>query len=645
MGDEIKVRRVAPRPEGEQPRSAPPVPSSILSELKRQPTATANTTPAVESPLAPKPPVSIPISSQPSITHTEDPADIAVTDSALASDTTPKPTDNTEPSKPRRNILRGYWHHKLWTIPLTVLLLIGAFFAVPTTRYMALAYFVSRPLTVTVTDSTTHTAISGAQVKIDGQSKLTGSDGKVKFTLPVGNHTMQVTKSYYQSAHKSVFVDISSSNNVLGVELVATGRQVPLQVINKITGKAIPEAELTIGAATARTDLRGAATAVLPADPATQTVIIKADGYNDFTGTVTITTDTVAANTFSMVPKGRIYFLSNQSGTIDVVATDLDGGNRKTVLAGTGSEDKNSTVLLASRDWKYLALLSKRDGGTYAKLYLINTSDNSLATIDASAANFTLVGWSGHYFLYTIQRPGVQSWQPKQQSIMSFNADTKSAKTLVDSTATGTTSTDAQYQDIVYTVLFGDDLIYTTTWYKYPADVVVAGHTNTMISLKPDGTGSRTLKSVDAGTSYFDSVNLAAPDKLYFAVYSATPNYYRLDTNGNITQSSTITSDTVNQTYPTYLQSPSGTATFWTSVRDGKNTLLVGDSNGGSGNQIVSASDYAPYGWFTDSYLLVQKNKSELYIMPAGGGTPLKISDYFKPDYAIYGYGGGYGGI
>jgi hypothetical protein len=588
-----------------------------------------------------------------------------VPDSAPGSDAAAEPPaleavpPSQPPAKPAAksggNIFGRYWRHKLWALPLTFLLLVAAFMAVPTTRYMALAHFVTRPFTVTVTDSTTNTPISGASVKLGAQTALTDSSGKVTITVPVGNQKLSASKAYYRAASQTVFVDLSVRADSIALHLVATGRQVPLKVINKITGKPIPEAEFTIDQTTARSDLSGQATVVLPADGATQSAVIKADGYATLTATIQVAAQSIAANTFAMVPVGRVYFLSDQSGKIDVVSTNLDGSGRKTVLAGTGSEDTNNTVLLASRDWRYLALLSKRAGGDFPKLYLIDTGSGGVTTMDDSAANFTLVGWSNHYFIYTLQRPDVKSWQPNRQSIVSYNADTKASKTLANSKATGTSDADAEYQDIVYAVVFGSNIIYTTTWYTGQGSVTVSGQTNALVSLKVDGSGSKTLKSVDAGTSYFDSVNVAGPDQLYFAVYGGATNYYRLDANGNITQSSTITSSTVNHTYPTYLQSPSGTSTFWTSVRDGKNTLFVGDSNGNGGDQIAGASDYAPYGWFTDNYLLVQKSGSELYIMPvdgpsttssgSGGGAPLKISDYFKPDYAIYGYGGGYGGF
>jgi hypothetical protein len=61
---------------------------------------------------------------------------------------------------------------------------------------------------------------------------------------------------------------------------------------------------------------------------------------------------------------------------------------------------------------------------------------------------------------------------------------------------------------------------------------------------------------------------------------------------------------------------------------------------------IASSSDFTPYGWFTDGYILVSKDSSELYIQTAEkGAKPLKITDYHKPDTEFEGYGYGYGGL
>ena len=61
---------------------------------------------------------------------------------------------------------------------------------------------------------------------------------------------------------------------------------------------------------------------------------------------------------------------------------------------------------------------------------------------------------------------------------------------------------------------------------------------------------------------------------------------------------------------------------------------------------VASLSDYKTYGWYSDDYLLVSKNSSELYIMAkTGSKDPIKISDYHNPALTYVGYGGGYGGL
>src|SRR6185295_2559549 len=100
----------------------------------------------------------------------------------------------------------------------------------------------------------------------------------------------------------------------------------------------------------------GKAVLVVPADKQEDAVTLSGDGFNTISATLKVTTEEVEANSFKVAPSGKIYFLSNASGKIDLVKSNLDGTDRQTVLAGTGKEDKLNTVLLASRDWKYVAL-------------------------------------------------------------------------------------------------------------------------------------------------------------------------------------------------------------------------------------------------------------------------------------------------
>src|SRR5262249_9184748 len=155
---------------------------------------------------------------------------------------------------------------------------------------------------------------------------------------------------------------------------------------------------------------------------ATQQATISAKGYNPLSGKLLVTSQAISDNSFAVTPAGKLYFLSNLSGKIDVVKTDLDGTNRQTVLAGTGYENQYSTVLLASRDWKYLALYVQRKATGNPEIDLIDTSTDTMSNIDEGNASFALVGWAGDRFVYRVNRYGVPAWQSGQQALKSFNA-------------------------------------------------------------------------------------------------------------------------------------------------------------------------------------------------------------------------------
>jgi hypothetical protein len=155
---------------------------------------------------------------------------------------------------------------------------------------------------------------------------------------------------------------------------------------------------------------------------------------------------------------------------------------------------------------------------------------------------------------------------------------------------------------------------------------------------------------VAAGTtpSYISlDERVKTPNTLTLHFYDGNSDKFYIYANGQVKDDPAGSNDTFfSADYHTYLLSPSGDSTFWSEPRDGKNTLFIGDEGGQGGKQVATLSDYNTYGWFTDSYLLVSKNSSELYIMDNGGKqAPIKISDYHKPALSFPGYGGGYGGF
>jgi hypothetical protein len=548
-----------------------------------------------------------------------------------------------------------YAGNKKLSIPVTVLVLILLLAAVPASRYALAGSVVKKNLSLKVLDDTSATPVSGAKVSLGGASADTDAAGVATLEkVSAGPHTVTVTKKYYKDKSLRVTVPLFKQKTVPSVMVTATGRQVKVTVTDAINKTGLGDVQISAAGTTAKTDSSGAATLVLPPSATDQKATFSLKGYNDTTATIKASADKILNNQVSLTPAGKVYFLSKLSGKIDVVKTNLDGSDRQTVLAGTGNEDDRNTVLLASRDWKYLALLSRR-AGSNSSLYLIDTSNDSNTVIDEGAADFTLTGWAGDDFIYTVTRSSVQLWQPSRQAIKSFDAAAKKTTTLDQTTASGTGSFDYLSQLAGDVYAYDDQVFYVMNWtssFGGSSSAQLANKQATFNSVKPDGSAKKAIRSFApaAGTQTLDitvDTRVKAPDSiaLHFSD-GAKDNFYTYSGGQVKADASTTINNFFADTFPTYLLSPSGGKTFWSEPRDGKNTLFVGDQEGQNGQQIATLSDYDTYGWYSDNYLLVSKNSSELYVMDkAGKQTALKISDYHKPAQVFTGYGGGYGGL
>lgn len=570
---------------------------------------------------------------------------------------TDQPAEQHKPASDSRVERFKVWYleRKKWTVPANVVLLILILAAVPFTRYNSVGLVHKRNLDVKVVDANAGTPVSGATVSVGSISAETSATGVATLHgIKVGHHELTISKKYYQPKTVDVLAPILRQKTVPGFQLTATGRQVKVTVHNLINKSLLSGVDIDVAGISAKTDKNGSATIVLPAGISEQKASLSLNGFNDSKVTVKVSNDKIQDNDFNLTPAGKVYFLSKLSGKIDVVKTNLDGTDRQTVLAGTGSEDDNNTVLLASRDWKYLALLSRRAGDN-ASLYLIDTTDDSLSTIDQGDADFTLAGWAGDTFVYTVTRNSVQQWQPNRETLKSYNAQTKRITPLDQTSAAGTSSSDFISESFGNIYAYDNQLYYTKGWnqsFAYSNPNEIQNKAATFNSIKADGTSKRTIRSftLQAGpnTPLFVGLDtrFVNPEKIELSFYNGNDTAFFIYANGQVKSDTSITADNFYAaSYPTYLESPSAGQTFWSESRDGKNTLFIGDEGGQDGKQIATLSDYTTYGWYTDNYLLVSKNSSELYVMSKDGKNVIKVTDYHKPALSFPGYGGGYGGL
>ncbi len=548
---------------------------------------------------------------------------------------------------------RGWYKgHKKISFPLTFLVLLLLLLAVPFTRYSLAGLVLKKNITVQVLDSTTLAPVSGADVRSGAASGQTDGSGKAILKLKPGNQIITVSKKYYRDGGAKVLVPVLSAKKTPEIKLQATGRQVKINVKNSITKKPLAEANIKVSDIAAKTDKEGNALVVLPAGSGSQKATLSLSGYNDAEVKVNVSENKVEENEFTITPAGKIYFLSKLSGKIDVVKSNLDGTKRETVLGGTGREDDQNTVLLASRDWKYLALLSRRDSDL-AKLYLVETSSDKVTAIDEGNATFDPIGWSDTHFVYQVNRRGYQLWQSKQSALKSYDALAKQITPLGETDASGSTNSDAKYENFTSAHIVGQRLVYVKSWY-FNSDSDTANDNQLGIySISAAGSGGRSTHKTfeyQAGSPTYEQSFLQRPDQVYFQVVEkgGDAKYYTY-ANNQLSEKTSIKdefNDYLNSgQYNTYLQSPSGNATFWSEFRDGKNSLFTGDGQGANQKEVAKLSDYQTYGWYTEDYLLVSKDNSELYVFSGDGikkdADALKITDYHRSVMLYMGYGGG----
>ncbi|MDN5275152.1 MAG: hypothetical protein JWP06_1053 [Candidatus Saccharibacteria bacterium] len=534
-------------------------------------------------------------------------------------------------------------------IVFAVVLIVAILLAVPTTRYGILGSFIKKDIHVMVMDSSTMKPVSQATVSVGDKNTKTDKNGEVTLgAMPVGHYTLKIAKGYYKTGEVTYDVPILSEAKEAHVSLAATGRQVTVQVTNKITNAILAGATITVNDTSAVTDDKGIAIIVLPADKKALQGMVSLDGYNKTAIEVKVT-DQADANKAVLTPVGNVYYLSKQTGTINVMKSYLDGSNASVVVEGTGNENDNDTVLLAARDWNYMALSAKRDADEKksGQLYLVDAKSGSLKTIDEGDASFQLVGWSDHRFIYIVTRNNANLWDGQTQRLKSYDAETGKLTILDEKTASGSNYYDYQSESIGYPYILDNKIVYTKVWNQGQSVSAPSDKKSAIMTVNPDGSQKQRVKEFAMQREITVNASLYQPQGIYFRVSAdnVTATYYEYE-GGTVKSISNTDDKFYNTAYPTYLVSPNGQKTFWSESRDGKNSLFVGDKDGKDTLALANQSEDTAYGWYGDKYVLLSKNNSELYIAAADKPfeQPLKITNFHKPAVRFPGYGYGYGG-
>lgn len=527
--------------------------------------------------------------------------------------------------------------HKKLTIAIVVALLLLPVLIIALTdlRYGVMNLFTKASVTVVALDDMAR-PISGAEVSLGDITAKTDGSGQAKLEGSLyGAQTLKIYKEGYRPLSEALKVESSPLEKKYSLEI--TGIRFNAMITDVLSGKPLKGVKLTYQNSDATSDEAGKATLVVPPGTGKITATASLSNYNKSS----LALEKGKTATLNLTPAGKIYFLSKRSGKIDVMSANLDGSDQKVVVAGTGNEQDASTSLLATRDWKYLALKAKRDNAE--KLYLISTaSNNTLTTIDTSpGAQFNLHGWSGSTLVYTADNLKNNYEIAGNQALKGFNASTGRSFSYDESRVE-----DALPFKVVRSlsepqIVLGN-LIYARTWNTNDTQ-----YTQEIVTSSVDGQKKvLTTKPSTEVTSYvFVSY---ASGEVWVGEYlrngeSALYEYEQ----GKLEKLNGETASKVYEPYPIYLLSPDGKRELVDEERDGKHVISIRDVGKEEGTRVLDMSDYQIFGWY-GSYLLLSKNGSELYTLdPASIKSPkepTKIGSYHKPQITYRGYGYGYGG-
>lgn len=531
-----------------------------------------------------------------------------------------------------------YGSHKKWTIPATVLVILLILAAVPWSRYKAAGLMVKKDFSIQILDSASQSPVSEATVKVGSRSAQTDGNGRAQLRLSAGRHTAVISKKYYQTQHASLLVPILSQKSTPAIKVDATGRQVKIVVKNLVSQKALADVDIKVADVRAKTDKNGEAIVVLPVGARQQKAVLSLKGYNDSEVSIQISDSGVAENFFSLTPAGKVYFLSNRTGKLDVMKANLDGSQPQVAVAGTGREGGQNTTLLTSPSQKYVALAARRSAD-YAtpQLHILSAEDDKLLGVDQSNAEFQIVGWSGDNLIYTVSRSDLPDWQPGINKLKSYDATTGKITLLSQSSAVGDSQSWA-YEYYEFIMVSADKVAYAKNWYTSDeaAEALLSDKQNSLLIINANGQDSKTLSTYDAK----DFVSFIRYKPNAFYIRHTTPagekKFYEYVFGLAGPKSAAIDENEFNNSHQLFFVSPSGKKSAWAEARDGKYSILVGDSDGLNTKTVSSLAEFNVYDWYSEEYLLVTKGGSELYIMSAEGSEPVKITDFQPTVYSGY---------
>lgn len=501
-----------------------------------------------------------------------------------------------------------WWHNKparYATLFILFVVLVAAG-AVPTSRYYVLNTAGVRAATsITVMDRTTQLPLKNVAVSVGDVTGKTDKDGWIKLEqVRLGTQQLTIERLGFADVNRTVTLGLGS--NPLGEEqLKAVGMQYTIELTDFLSGKPVRDAEAASGEATAVSDDDGKIILTLgQVETEKITVNLKATGYRD--EKLTLDTAVKAPQKLALVTKQKNVYVSKQSGKYDVYQIDVDGKNKKLLLAGTGREDQQIS-LVQHPTRQLVALVSNRDnkqnqdGYRLSTLTIIRSNGGEPLSLDNSE-DIRIIDWTDDKLVYVKIKAGTSAGNAERYQLMAYDPDT----TINTQLATAN-----HFSDMVS----AKGSIYYAAVNNYQ------GGKSQFARVNPDNGNKQVLYSGDIWSIYrtrYDTLMLNNQE-----------GWYSYTLGGSSVKK--VDAAPSNHESRFYLDALNEKQSIWTENRDGKGILLSYDVESRKDTVIASQSGLTyPLKWLSDKvvvYRVVIPGETADYAVSIEGGEPRKIGD------------------
>lgn len=524
---------------------------------------------------------------------------------------------NTKKQSKIGQLVKNWWVNPAtkWGTIVGLILVVALITLLPTTRYAILnAFGVRANASLTVLSSDSQQPLKNAEVSIANQTKTTDDDGNVSFNkLKLGKQQLAVKKRGYAAQQQNKVLGWGS--NPLGkVALTLTGTKFSFVAKDFLSGKNLASAEAVSGDFNAAADADGRIVlAVEQTDDKDFIVTIKAPDYRD--EIVTIKPTETSEKTILMAPAKHHVFVSKRTGKYDVYKIDADGKNESVLVAATGSERDDLSLLMHPTS-QYAALVSTRegkrnkDGYLLSGVFVVNVKTGEALKIGQSE-RIRLIDWTGDRIVYIGIVDGVSAANPGRSKLYSYEIGQPGAKELAS----------ANY--------FNDAAIFKGAVYYAQSSYSLPVNSAKFYKVNPDGTGASTIFDKEVW-----SVLRNDYDMLYLSVQQ---DWYELKLNSVPTK---LSGAPTNLRSRVYRDNFDKSLALWTDQRDGKGVLLAYNVSTKKDDLLETRAGLTqPAAWLSNTtYVFRVSDSREVadYVKSTAGGEAQKLRDVTNTDMSYY---------